>query len=286
MKGLILAGGTGSRLKPLTNICCKQLLPIYDKPMIYYPLSTLMLAGIRQICIISTPKDTPILKSVLGSGDKLGCSFEYIVQESPRGIADAFIVSKEFINNSPCALILGDNIFYGSGLTGILNDISTSNIATVFAYPVKDPTSFGVVEFDDLGNAVSIEEKPTNPKSNYAIPGLYFYDDRVVDFAKSLNPSSRGELEITDLNKLYLGKGDLKVKSLGRGIAWLDTGTFDNLLEASQFVQIIEAHQGYKVGCIEEIAWRKGYISNTQLISISKQLTNSRYGKYLESLLN
>ena len=284
MKGIILAGGTGSRLKPLTDVCCKQLLPIYDKPMIYYPLSTLMLAGIREIAIISTPKDTPVIKSVLGTGEKLGCSFEYIVQEKPRGIADAFIVAENFIDNEPCALILGDNIFYGSGFTGTLKEIPQDDGAVVFAYPVNDPRSFGVVEFNDSGVAISIEEKPENPKSSYAIPGLYFYDQNVVDYAKSLKPSARDELEITDLNRIYLNQSKLKVRVLGRGIAWLDTGTFNNLLEASQFVQILEARQGFKVGCIEEIAWRNGFITFDQLKGIATELKNSGYGNYLESL--
>ena len=286
MKGIVLAGGSGTRLHPLTLAVSKQLMPIYDKPMIYYPISTLMWAGIRDILIISTPQDLPLFKKLLGDGKKYGCNFEYAVQASPNGLAEAFIIGESFIGDDKVALILGDNIFYGTGLADLLQKNNDPDGGIIYAYHVHDPERYGVVEFDKNGKAVSIEEKPLQPKSNYAVPGIYFYDNSVVDIAKTIKPSKRGELEITDINKTYLNQGKLKVSVLDKGTAWLDTGTFQSLMQAAQFVQVIEERQGLKIGAIEEAAYRMGYINDAQLKEVAETLTKSGYGRHLLNLLS
>lgn len=283
MKGIILAGGSGTRLYPITKAISKQLTPVYDKPMIYYPLSVLMLAGITDILIISNPKDLPLFQDLLGDGMQYGLNFSYEVQEHPNGLAEAFIIAEGFIGKDTCALVLGDNIFHGHGLTGMVREAAKNSIgATIFGYQVKNPTDYGVVQFDESGKAISLEEKPLKPKSNYAIPGLYFYDNKVVDKAKLIKPSARGELEITDLNRLYLEEGSLKVMNMGRGMAWLDTGTHDNLLEASNFVSAVQKRQGLYIACIEEIAYRMGYINTEQLLRLAEPLAKTHYGEYLK----
>lgn len=285
MKGIILAGGSGTRLHPLTLAVSKQLMPIYDKPMIYYPLSTLMWSGISEILIISTPHDLPLFKQLLGDGKNLGCRFEYAVQEHPNGLAEAFIIGKEFIGNDKVALVLGDNIFYGTGLSDLLLANNDPDGGIIYAYHVHDPERYGVVDFDKDGKVISIEEKPEHPKSNFAVPGIYFYDNDVVDIAAHIKPSQRGEIEITDVNKEYLSRGKLKVSILDRGTAWLDTGTFQSLMQAGQFVQVIEERQGLKIGAIEEAAFRMGFIDAKQLEKLAQPLLKSGYGKHLVSLI-
>jgi len=285
MKGIILAGGSGTRLHPLTLVMSKQMMPVYDKPMIYYPLSTLMLSGIREILIISTPHDLPNFEKLLGDGTRIGCKFTYAVQEEPNGLAQAFVIGADFIGKDKVALILGDNIFYGEGMSKLLQASSDPNGGIVFAYQVSDPERYGVVEFDANKRAISIEEKPQNPKSNYAVPGLYFYDNSVVEIAKNINPSPRGEYEITDVNKVFLDQGRLHVGVLSRGTAWLDTGTFNSLMQAGQFVQVIEERQGLKIGSIEEVAFRMGYINKEQLKEIAEPLIKSGYGGYLLKMI-
>ena len=285
MKGIILAGGSGTRLHPLTLAVSKQLMPVYDKPMIYYPLSTLMWAGIREVLIISTPYDLPHFKKLLGTGEGLGCEFSYAIQERPEGLAQAFVIGEDFIGDQGVALILGDNIFYGLGLAEILQNNSNTQDAVIFAYHVNDPQRYGVVEFDQKFRAISIEEKPQYPKSNYAVPGLYFYNNQVVEMAKSLKPGSRGELEITDINKIYLERDSLKVGRLDRGTAWLDTGTFHSLIQAGEFVRVIEDRQGLKIGCIEEVAYRMGFVGKEQVEKLAQPLLKSGYGEYLLTLI-
>jgi glucose-1-phosphate thymidylyltransferase len=285
MKGIILAGGSGTRLHPLTLAVSKQLMPIYDKPMIYYPLSTLLWSGINEILIISTPHDLPLFQQLLGDGKKLGCNFQYAIQEHPNGLAEAFIIGKDFIGNDKVALVLGDNIFYGTGLSDLLLANNNPDGGIIYAYHVHDPERYGVVDFDSNGNVLSIEEKPEKPKSNFAVPGIYFYDNSVVEIAANIKPSHRGELEITDINKEYLNRGKLKVSILDRGTAWLDTGTFNSLMQASQFVQVIEERQGLKIGSIEEAAFRMGFITEDELKSLANPLLKSGYGKHLLGLI-
>lgn len=287
MKGIILAGGSGTRLYPLTKAISKQIMPVYDKPMIYYPLSTLMLAGIREIMIISTPRDLPVFEELLGNGEQLGLHFEYAVQEQPRGLADAFIIGAEFIGTDSVALVLGDNIFYGQSFSSLLSNVADrKNGATIFGYYVRDPREYGVVAFDENGMAVSIEEKPQNPKSNYAVPGLYFYDNEVVEIAKNIKPSARGEIEITSINNEYLRRGTLHVEKMGRGFAWLDTGNHDSLLDAADFVSAFQKRQGLYISCIEEIAYKKRFISRNQLLKLAEPLMKTDYGKYLVEVAN
>lgn len=287
MKGIILAGGKGTRLYPITKVISKQLLPIYDKPLIYYPLSTLLLAGIKDILIISTPDDTPVYERLLGDGKKLGINISYKVQETPRGLADAFILGEEFIGDDSVCLVLGDNVFYGQNFTRILqNAILNNKGATIFGYPVNDPRAFGVVEFDENRNVISIEEKPEHPKSKYAVPGLYFYDNRVVEIAKNVKPSARGEIEITAVNNAYLELGELKVSLFNRGMAWLDTGTPEGMLKAAEYVEAVQSRQGFYISCIEEIAWRRGFISTEELREIGEELKMTDYGKYILSIID
>ena len=287
MKGIILAGGSGTRLYPLTKAISKQMMPVYDKPMIYYPLSTLMLAGIREILIISTPRDLPMFEQLFGDGAQLGLQFSYAVQEYPRGLADAFLIGEEFIGKDPVALVLGDNIFYGQSFSRLLLEVAARKKgATIFGYYVRDPREYGVVEFDEDGKALSIEEKPQNPRSNYAVPGLYFYDNDVVEIAKNVKPSARGEIEITSVNNAYMERGDLRVEKMGRGFAWLDTGNHDSLLDASDFVAAFQKRQGLYISCIEEIAYKRGFITKEQLLALAGPLLKTNYGKYLTEVAN